>query len=103
MSFITKARQMLTVSRSSAPRKVYRTRVRCRRCGEELNAEVNLLNDLSMDYARDMYTVRKLISGSGANRCFQTIEIELTFNKNRQLAERRIEGGEFVDEPETAG
>ena len=102
MSIITKAREMLGVSRGATLRKVYVTRVRCRRCGEEMSAEVNLLNDLSMDYARDVYTVRKLITGSGANRCFQTVEVRLTFNKNRQLIERWIADGEFVDEPETA-
>ncbi len=102
MSIITKVREMFNFSRGATLRKVYETRVRCRRCGEELTAQVNLLNDLSMDYARDVYTVRKLITGSGANRCFQTIEVRLTFDKNRQLIERWISDGEFVDEPETA-
>lgn len=102
MSIITKAREMLGFSRGATLRKVYEARVRCRRCGEELTAQVNLLNDLSIDYERDVYTVRKLIVGSGANRCFQAIEVRLTFNKNRQLIERWIADGEFVDEPEAA-
>lgn len=102
MSIITKAREALSSSKGSAPRKVYETRVRCLRCGEVLAARINLLNDLSIDYERDVYTVRKLVTGSGANRCFQSVEIVLTFDKNRRLTERWIAGGTFVDEPETA-
>ena len=33
----------------------------------------------------------------GANRCFQQIEVELTFDSNRQLQEKAITGGEFVE------
>ncbi|MEZ4770272.1 MAG: hypothetical protein R2844_17820 [Caldilineales bacterium] len=104
MSIFEKARQLFGPSGGAAPRKVYETRVRCLRCGEILTAQINLLNDLSVDYANagEVYVVRKLVTGSGANRCFQTIELNLTFDKNRQLIERAIQGGAFVDEPETA-
>jgi hypothetical protein len=73
--------------------------VRCRRCGEVLTGKVNLQNDLSQDYERDVYFVRKLVSGSGANRCFEQIEVQFTFDASKHLVEREVAGGVFVDPP----
>ena len=103
MSIFEKARAVFGFSGGPAPRKVYETKVRCLRCGEILPAQISLYNDLSVDYANagEVYIVRKLVTGSGANRCFQTIELNLTLDKNRQLIQRSIQGGEFVEEPET--
>ncbi len=79
----------------------YQVRVRCARCGEVLVARVDLHNDLSAQYDDrgrvTGYFVRKLIQGSGRNRCFAAIEVELTFDARRNLAERHIRGGEFVE------
>jgi WD40 repeat protein len=83
---------------ASSGRELYPITVRCRRCGETLAVAINLTNDLSQDYERDVFFVRKLISGSGANRCFQQIEIQLTFDANKRLLEREITGGIFIDE-----
>ncbi len=80
----------------------YPIRVRCARCGEVLEARIDLHNDLSARYddrARVTgYFVRKVIQGPGRNRCFQAIEVELEFDARRQLVNRRIRGGEFVVE-----
>jgi hypothetical protein len=78
---------------------IYEVPVRCLRCGEVITARVNLLNDLSVDYDTGLYHVRKLVSGSGANRCFQQIELLLTFDQDRQLTDRQISGGACVEEP----
>ena len=78
--------------------RLYEFAVQCRRCGDVLPVYVNLQNDLSQDYERDVFYVRKLISGSGANRCFQQIEVQLTFDAQKRLLEREISGGNFVDE-----
>jgi len=99
MSFLKKLRASLGSSApASGSRELYPIIVRCRRCGETLTTAVNLSNDLSQDYERDVFFVRKLISGSGANRCFQQIEIQLTFDANKRLLEREITGGIFIDE-----
>ena len=86
-------------SSASQARQLYEFAVQCRRCGDVLPAYVNLQNDLSQDYERDVWFVRKLISGSGANRCFQQIEVQLTFDANKKLIEREITGGTFVHDP----
>ena len=98
MGFLDKLKAVVSGAPTSANRRdVYPVTVRCRRCGEVLTTVVDLSNDLSIDYDREVFTVRKLISGSGANRCFQQIEVQLTFDMNKQLLERDITGGDFID------
>jgi hypothetical protein len=98
MSFLQKLRKTFGGGANEAsPSSFYDVQVRCRRCGEILTARINLANDLSMDYDDNTYHVRKLLVGTGANRCFERIELELTFDANRQLLHREAVGGTFVD------
>jgi hypothetical protein len=77
--------------------------VRCKRCGEEIHARVDLWNELSLadsessdeSPANTTYTCRKVVMGNG--RCFQLIEVRLTFNNTRKIQTRHIMGGEFID------
>jgi hypothetical protein len=80
-----------TTSSSSA---FYTFSVRCDRCGETIEGKVNLNNDLSLD-DEGGYHVRKVLMGSG--RCFQQIEVVLKFDASRQLQERQISGGKFIE------
>jgi hypothetical protein len=62
-----------------------------------------LNNDLSYDHlGKDdkTYHCRKIIVGRTG--CFQRLEVELKFNKNRKMIERQITGGEFIEESEYA-
>jgi hypothetical protein len=68
--------------------------VRCDRCGETIEGKVNLNNDLSMD-DEGGYHVRKVLMGGG--RCFQQVEVELKFDAARQLQEKQISGGTFIE------
>jgi hypothetical protein len=73
---------------------------RCRHCGETVRTRVNLGNDLSLDYGEDVegvkYLCRKTLMGDQG--CFQRIEVELFFDSQKRLVDRRITGGEFVDD-----
>jgi hypothetical protein len=70
---------------------------RCRRCGEPLKARVNLMNDPSLDDDGEAWVVRKGIVGSGANRCFQTIEVTLKFDAKKQnVIESEAVGGTLI-------
>lgn len=72
---------------------------RCKRCGETVRTRVNLNNDLSLndeEGGETKYLCRKILIGDQG--CFQRIEVELIFDAQRRLIERRITGGEFVDE-----
>lgn len=77
----------------------YTLQVRCARCGEEIQAQVNLHNDLShtFDDGQAVYYCRKVLMGD-QGLCFQRIEVELKFDANRKLVERQIQGGKFIDE-----
>jgi DNA-directed RNA polymerase subunit N (RpoN/RPB10) len=77
--------------------------VRCNRCGEIIRSRIDLYNDLSIDYGdkglgMTKYFCRKTLIGS--HRCFQPIEVELTFNSQRELIQREIRGGVYVSESE---
>jgi hypothetical protein len=76
--------------------------VRCGRCGEVIRGQVNLRDDLSvLEYDDNpTYFCRKGLVGSGANRCYQTVVVEYTFDVARNVVDRRIEGGAFVEEGE---
>lgn len=80
----------------------YMVYVRCTQCGEALKSRINLMNDLSLQYGeggeQNSYYCRKMLIG--ASRCFQKIEVKLTFNANRKLIDRQISGGEFISEEE---
>ena len=77
----------------------YWLEVKCGRCGEIIRARVDMRNDLSLrfDDGKKNYYCRKVLMGDGEKHCFQTVEVELTFNKDRKLIDRQISGGEFVD------
>lgn len=78
------------------PEKHYYTfNVKCKRCGEIIEGRVDLDNDLSLNDVGDGYIVRKGLIGG--NRCFQQIEVELTFDSSRQIQEKTITGGMFVE------
>lgn len=74
----------------------YRVYVRCNRCHESIQMRVDLFNDLSDEYSNGEKTLftRKTIMGSGD--CFERIQVELIFDKDRRLMDRTIEGGEFI-------
>jgi hypothetical protein len=85
-------------ARSGSP--FYHFSVRCNRCGEVIEARVNLNNDLSPEFGEgeggpQTYVCRKGLIGSG--RCFQSIEVTLQFDARRKLTDRQIVGGTFVD------
>jgi hypothetical protein len=74
----------------------YTFNVRCDRCGETIEGRVNLSNDLTPDYeSGEGYYARKVLMGSGL--CFQQIEVTLRFGPSRELKEKEISGGAFVE------
>lgn len=76
--------------------------VKCDHCGEKLRTRVDLYNDLSIHYSEtggsNTFFCRKAIIGS--ERCFSPIEIELTFDHQRSLVDRKIRGGQFISKVE---
>ncbi|HWQ84729.1 MAG TPA: hypothetical protein VN363_09190 [Anaerolineales bacterium] len=87
-------------SPQSKPGRYYEFTVRCHRCGEQITGRADLYNEVSADFGEDgrgeNYYVRKVLMGEG--HCFQRIEVELFFDKNRHLVNKEIQGGLFVEE-----
>ena len=71
--------------------------VRCRRCGEAIRTRINLRNDLSPN-DEEGYTVTKTLVGD--RRCFERIEVTLTFDANRRLIGQEIQRGDFISAKE---
>jgi hypothetical protein len=78
-------------------KKYYAFQVKCKRCGEIIEGRVDLDNDLSVEYegGSNVYFGRKVLMGNG--RCFQQIEVEMKFTPERQLIEKEVKGGTFVE------
>ena len=97
MSFLKKLKSLFAPT-SSTP--LIELVVRCNRCKEVIPGQINLHNDLSVQYDGDTttYFCRKALMGAGDNRCFQQVVVEYTFDANRNVIEKRIEGGQFVDQ-----
>ncbi len=77
------------------PHAEYIVSVRCNRCGEIISTRVDLANDLS--FTDDGYLTRKVLIGSGENRCFQRVEVVVHFDARHKVVDREISGGSFVD------
>lgn len=67
--------------------------VRCSRCGEAIKTRIDLYNDLSLQQGGGFRANKTLV---GSQRCFERIEVTLTFDENRRLSGREILGGDFI-------
>lgn len=81
---------------------IYWIYAQCRRCGEPLLGRVNLMNDPSQE-EDDTWVVRKQLSGTGKNFCFQTVEVSLHFDaQKKRLLDAEATGGTIIDAEEYA-
>ena len=78
---------------------------RCHKCGETIRTCIDLRHDLTPNYSAEGrvtdYVVRKVLIGS--QRCFEPIEVTLTFDPRRRLGSREITGGQFISREEYEG
>jgi len=73
--------------------------VKCNRCGEIIHGQVNVYNEPSIEEdekGKSIYTCRKVLIGSV--HCFQPIEVVFRFDAGKHVLDRKITGGEFVDD-----
>jgi hypothetical protein len=79
--------------------------VRCDKCGEALKTRIDLSHDLTPNYSAEGhvtdYGLRKVLIGS--QRCFEPIEVTLTFDSQRRVTSREITGGQFISREEYEG
>lgn len=100
MGFFKRLSSLFSGPAKSDSDSAYWFTVQCDRCGEKIRGRVDLRNDLSVNYGDSdsdtTYFTRKVLIGE--NQCYQPIEVELTFDHRRQLLDRQIKNGKFVDE-----
>jgi hypothetical protein len=72
--------------------------VKCKRCGEKLRARINVRSELSPEFSNSDYATsfhcRKVLIGE--QRCFQQIEVNLTFDAKYRIVDKQISGGQFI-------
>ena len=67
------------------------------RCNEPIAASVDMLSELSQsDEDRTAFFTRKILQGSGKNRCFTQVEVELWFDSNKKLVRHEVSGGRWL-------
>ena len=83
---------------SDQEKEVYKMTVRCSRCGEEIPVRIDLSRELTPRYGEGdaAYHVHKGVLGSGEHRCFQRIDVRLTFDAQKRVISRDISSGTFV-------
>ena len=98
MGFLNKLVKLLNPSRPAS--RYFPLEVRCKRCGETITGQVDLHNDLSLEWDENggnpRYICRKVLMGQGT--CFQQVEVLLTFDTERKLKQCQVNGGTFIDE-----
>ena len=86
----------------SPPRRTgtyYPFSVKCKRCGETIQGQVNVNNEPSLELdekGKPFFICRKVLIGNG--HCFQQIEVVFKFDEGRHVLEQTIHGGEFVED-----
>jgi len=105
MSFLKKLASFLGGSRPKGTDDYsYWVYVRCQRCGEAIATRINLANDLSVEYDENDrpsgYHVRKLLTGTGARRCYQQVEVEIDFDADRRPISQTARGGTIITREE---
>lgn len=78
---------------------LYQFSVKCNRCGEIIQGKVNTDYELSLETderGTAFYICRKVLIGNA--HCYQQVEVILKFDENRHLIDKRLTGGQFVDE-----
>lgn len=67
--------------------------VKCDRCGSPIRIRADRRHDLSPDYEKGGYVLRKeIMDGS----CFALINAVVRFNEAYHIVEQDLEGGEFI-------
>lgn len=74
----------------------------CNRGKEPVSGSVDLFNELSLDDGDgpDAYYVRKVLHTTGQSRNFGEVEVELWFDKNKQLERHEVVGGRWLEAEE---
>ena len=106
MSFFSKLfGSLFGASRSSTvegDRHAIWAHLRCNACGEAIRLRISREHDLSAEFDEGIdaptgYRVHKDVVGQ---QCFRRIEVDMTFDSQRKVADQQIKGGRFITREE---
>ena len=74
-----------------------------RRCDEPLAGQVDTMNELSRAGDGEgndgaVFYGRKVLHTTGERRCFDQVEVQLWFDRNKALLRHEVSGGRWLDE-----
>ena len=101
MSFWSRIANLITGGGASGNR-MLNIYVLSKRCNEPIAGQVDLFNELSRTEDDNDYTffTRKVLHTSGENRCFDQVEVNLWFDRNKKVADHSVDGGRWLEEEE---
>ena len=70
------------------------------RCNEPISTQIDLFNDLSPaeEGRKDVtFYVRKILSTSGSQRCYDTNEVQVWLDGRRRVVEYEVTGGKWLE------
>jgi hypothetical protein len=87
--------------KASSERRYLSVYLLSRRCNELISGQVDLFNELSISEESDAaHYARKVFHGSGRNRCFDQVEVQLWFDANKNLLRHEESGGQWLTQEE---
>ncbi len=97
MGFWQRMRALFQVRGGSTTRRYLDIYILNYRCNEPLASRIDLYNDLSpAEEGNAAFFVRKVLTTSGAGRCFSANEIQLWLDRNRKVVNMEVEGGKWL-------
>lgn len=104
MSIWSRLSKMITGGAGGGPdNRTQNIFVLSQRCREPIAGQVDLLNELSRteDDGAEFYS-RKVLHTSGDNRCFDQVEVNLWFDRNKRIVNHEVSGGRWLEADEYA-
>jgi hypothetical protein len=101
MSFFKRLLDLFAGGKGGGGENLFPVYVLSHRCQEPIHAQIDLRNSLSQSDDEDrLYFTRKVLQGSGAKRCFTSVEVSLWFDGNRNLVRHEVTGGRWLSPEE---
>ncbi len=100
MNFLKRITGFLGGGQGGSSNRTLNIYVLSRRCNEPIAGQVDLYNELSQAEDEDGYYSRKVLHTSGEQRCFDQVEIEMWFDRDKRLDHYDVTGGRWLDEQE---
>ena len=70
------------------------------KCKEPIQGRFDRMSELSLDEGDYAFYARKVLHTSGAKRCFADVEVQVWFDKKKNIAHYEVTGGRWLEAEE---